>query len=88
VENAVPGAAPKSPIRVEIGLVTETAMTYGLHRFHAHQGYKDTIDNRYVISQFIKIRVKFGYRFKRQLCPYNLPSKLANGVHSCLGLHK
>ena len=39
VENAVPGVAPESSISVKMGwdLVAETAMAYGLHRFHAHQ---------------------------------------------------
>jgi hypothetical protein len=33
------GAAPESPITVQLGCdpVTEMAMAYGLHRFHAHQ---------------------------------------------------
>ena len=39
VENAVSGSAPKSPVSVQLDLdlATETAMAYGLHRFHAHQ---------------------------------------------------
>ena len=39
VENAVSSAIPESPISVQLGLdlVTEMALAYGLHRFHAHQ---------------------------------------------------
>jgi hypothetical protein len=39
VENTISGATPEFSIGVQLGLdlVTETAMAYGLHRFHAHQ---------------------------------------------------